>query len=84
MRTGDHVLHKPSGETWVVAFVDGDDLAWCGWPNGLARTSDCELVKACDDDEHLNLLTQMAKVDGDSRGSYARRALVLRSRGMPY
>lgn len=46
MRTGDHVLHKPSGETWVVAFVDGDDLAWCGWPNGLARTSDCELDSA--------------------------------------
>lgn len=84
MRTGDHVLHKPSGETWVVAYVNGDDLAWCGWPHGLARTADCELVKSCSDDEHVELLGEMAKVGDDSRGSYARRALVLRARGLPY
>lgn len=84
MRTGDYVLHKPSGETWVVAYVNGDDLAWCGWPHGLARTSDCELVKQCTDEEHDKLLVEMSKISGDSRGSYARRALVLKARGMAY
>ena len=30
--TADHVKHGPSGETWVVAYVEDDRLAWCGWP----------------------------------------------------
>ena len=32
--TGDTVKHGPTGETWVVAYVQGDRLAWCGWPEG--------------------------------------------------
>jgi len=27
--TGDYVLHKPSGETWLVAFVKDEKLWWC-------------------------------------------------------
>lgn len=78
MRTGDHVLHRPSGETWVVAYVRGDDIASCGWPIHLARTSDCELVKAATDDEHSKLLREMAEMPGhDHRRSYARAALGL-------
>lgn len=86
MRTGDHVRHRPSGEVWVVAYVrpETDDLAWCGWPHGLARMYDCEMVKACSDEDHVKLLTDMSRVENDSRGSYARRAIVLRARGMPY
>jgi hypothetical protein len=38
--TADHVLHGPSGETWVVAYVEGDRLAWCGWPEGEAKLAD--------------------------------------------
>ena len=75
MRCGDHVLHRPTGETWVVAYVDGNDLAWCGWPDGLARTSDCELVKACDDAEHLRMLKQVAESKTGRRASHAQREL---------
>lgn len=71
IRTGDEVLHRPSGETWVVAWCDGDDLAWCGWPNGIARTSDCDLVKVATDDEHRRILGLVVDC-GDSRATRAR------------
>lgn len=76
MKTGDHVIHKPSGEKWVVAYVRGDDIAWCGWPSGLARASDCEVVKVCTHAESKDLLREMADMPGDDhRRSFARRAL---------
>lgn len=77
MRAGDHVLHGPSGETWVVAYVDGDYIAWCGWPAGEAKVSDCTLVKPCSDEEHLELLHKLAKSDG-KRASQAKVALAKR------
>ncbi len=74
-RCGDRVLHRPSGETWVVAYVDGNDLAWCGWPDGLARTSDCDLVKAASDEDHLRLLREVAKSNTGRRARYAQAEL---------
>ena len=71
-RTGDHVKHIPSGEEWVVAWCDGDDLAWCGWPDGMARTSDCRLVKRASDDEHMRAVFEVSKSDGP-RGAKVRR-----------
>lgn len=65
MRAGDVVLHRPTGERWVVAVVVGDDLAWVGWPDGIARTSDCELVEACSDTEHERTLRMVADSQGD-------------------
>ncbi|WP_029002792.1 hypothetical protein [Azorhizobium doebereinerae] len=77
IRCGDHVHHTPSDETWVVAWADyaTNDLAWCGWPNGIARLSDCTLVKAATDDEHAELLARVLDC-GDSRASTARRLYV--------
>ena len=71
-RCGDTVLHRPSGETWVVAWCEGEDLAWCGWPNGLAMTADCDTVSAATDDEHRVSVAEVADC-GDSRGSRVRR-----------
>lgn len=71
-RCADHVRHRPSGETWVVAWCEGDDLAWCGRPNGIGRTSDCELTYRASEAEHRALVRQVASVD-DSRGPRARR-----------
>lgn len=48
IRPNDTVLHKPSGETWVVCGVDydNDELIPCGYPfPTLAKISDCELIK---------------------------------------
>lgn len=54
-RCGDVVLHRPSGETWSVAYADPErnELSWFGWPEGTAKLSDCELVKRCSDARHL-------------------------------
>lgn len=61
IRTGDTVLHKPTGETWSVAFVRDDKLFWRGWPEGCAELSDCELVKSCSDEEHWQIVEEIAK-----------------------
>ena len=53
-RCGDTVLHRPSGETWRVAWADAetDDLMYAGWPEGMARLSECDLTTRCTDAEH--------------------------------
>lgn len=73
-RAGDHVLHGPSGETWVVAWADPvtGDLAWCGWPDGIARINDCTLAKAASDAEHQQKLREL-KASGGSRAAKAVR-----------
>ncbi len=48
IRPNDTVLHKPSGETWVVCGIDYDkgELIPCGYPfPTLAKLSDCELIE---------------------------------------
>jgi hypothetical protein len=35
--TGDTVHHGPTGEDWLVAFVDGDKLSPLGWPETVAK-----------------------------------------------
>ena len=50
IRPSDTVLHKPSGEKWVVCGVDYDkgELIPCGYPfPTLAKISDCELIEEC-------------------------------------
>ncbi|GJE29779.1 hypothetical protein [Methylobacterium organophilum] len=73
-RAGDHVLHAPTGETWVVAWADPatNDLAWCGWPDGIGRLSECTLVKAASDAEHQQMLRDL-KASGGSRAAKALR-----------
>lgn len=73
-RAGDIVHHEPTGEDWVVAYVDGEKLAWCGWPAGEANAADCWLKKSVSDDEHLNWLFEIAKSDG-KRARMARIAI---------
>ncbi len=73
MRGGDTVKHRPSGETWVVAYVDGDSLSWFGWPYGEAKIADCELVEACSDSQHVKGLRRLAD-SYNGTPSYDRRA----------
>lgn len=61
MRTGDVVLHRPSGEKWLVAMADEADIMPCGWPETVARVSDCEIVTAADDAEHIKVLREVAR-----------------------
>lgn len=73
--TGDYVKHRPTGESWVVAYVHGDRLAWCGWPEGEAALADCELEKKATPERRLELLQEMAKLGDDARGRHARHVL---------
>ena len=74
--TGDHVHHAPSGESWVVAYVQGDRLAWCGWPEGEARLADCTLLEKATPERRQQLLVEMAAMTGrDARQRYAARRL---------
>lgn len=74
--TGDTVFHKPSGEKWVVACVEGKHLSWCGWPEGTADVNDCELIQKATEEEREELIKQLAKLESpDHRGIYARNRL---------
>jgi hypothetical protein len=72
--TADIVLHAPTGERWVVAYVQGDRLAWCGWPEGEAKLSDCTLIEAATDEARLKLLNEMAAMptSSDARCRFAK------------
>ena len=64
IRPNDTVLHKPSGETWVVCGVDHEkgELIPCGYPfPTIAKLSDCELVEEwyhieCQSEEQIKAL----------------------------
>lgn len=71
IRTGDAVLHKPSGEDWLVAYVQGEYLAWCGWPEGEALLTDCELIRACTDEQHWKLVREIAASASGARARWA-------------
>ena len=74
--TGDRILHRPTGETWIVACVQGDRLSWCGWPRGTAALSDCTLVKKATAEERHKLLREMAEMStSDHRQRYAQVVL---------
>ena len=74
--TADIVFHHPTQEHWLVAYVKGDRLAWCGWPEGEAKTEDCTLWKKATDQERTDLLNFMAQMTGiDRRKVYAQQRL---------
>ena len=66
-RCGDEVFHEPTGETWLVAWADGDEIAWCGWPNGIARVQDCRIVSHATEAQHRRMVLEVSRCD-DSRG----------------
>lgn len=84
IRAGDHVRHRPSGEIWVVAFADYEsgDLAWCGWPEGVARIADCDLVEKASDDEHARIVAQII-LSGGMRACGVQRLYLKDQGGTP-
>lgn len=78
--TGDTVFHRPTGEEWVVAYVQDGRLAWCGWPPGEADVNDCELRTPASNESRIKLLNDLANMQSreDRRCSYARWRLGIR------
>jgi hypothetical protein len=77
LRAGDEVLHRPSGEKWLLACDEvRGEIICCGWPETFARASDCELLEAATDEQRLSILQQVSRGAGsDTRGSRAQRQL---------
>ena len=71
-RCGDHVRHGPSGENWLVAWAEGDDLAPAGWPTTIARLADCEVTRRCTDEEHV-VAVRLWRNSQDGHGPRVRR-----------
>lgn len=71
IRAGDAVLHRPSGERWLVAAVnDQGDLYCAGWPCTRAEVADCDLVEATSEERHLEMVFACARIrDSDPRRS---------------
>jgi hypothetical protein len=65
-RCGDVVRNLKNGEEWLVAWAHGNYLAPWGWPNGIARLSDCEVVTRCTDEDHAKAVSEW--LDRDHRG----------------
>lgn len=85
IETADVVLHKPSGEKWLVAYCRGGYVCCCGWPQSLAPVGDCELIEKGTEQEREELIVQMASCRGgeaDSRTYYARGILKDRASSM--
>lgn len=72
--TGDTVLHRPTGEQWIVAYVNGDRLSACGWPDTIVPLADCELVHKARPGQRMDILQMMATSTGH-RADYAREVL---------
>lgn len=66
---GDTVFHHPSQETWIVAYVRGRHLSWCGWPEGEAQIADCELKEQATVADRQKLLERLAGVETTLAGS---------------
>lgn len=84
MRTGDVILHRPTGETWVVAYVDEarGEVTPCGWPFCWARLEDCDMKERASDEESEKLLQELAAMPGsehDYRRTWARGVLARRA-----
>ena len=74
IRCGDAVLHRPTGETWLVAYADYEQnvLSWSGFPEGSAKLSDCEVTRVATDDQHRKHVEEwLAKPSGGDHRRYA-------------
>lgn len=77
LRAGDTVYHMPSKETWVLAADEEDGrVICCGWPETIAKASDCELREAATDTYRIKMLQDVAAGPRPSaRTSWAKRCL---------
>lgn len=71
--SGDIVHHIPTGEDWIVAFVDGANISPLGWPETVAKLSDCLLLeKATPEDCAMQQKALLSLPESDVRGRWAR------------
>lgn len=77
--TGDTVLHRPTGEEWLVAGVENGRLMWYGWPPGTADVADCELIRKATTTERDKLLHELADMRNDDKRRRLARSVLSKS-----
>jgi hypothetical protein len=78
-RAADVVKHGPTGEEWVLACdQEREDVRPAGWPETLARASDCTLVEAASDVARLDMLGRVAAMRPDGGRYDGRKGAALR------
>jgi len=56
MRAGDTIKHKPSGQNYVIGWIEGFELGTLSAPQQVLAIADCELLHACDDATHAQVI----------------------------
>jgi hypothetical protein len=72
-RCGDHVVHRPTGELWLTAYVEEDMLVPAGQPVRSAPLADCEVVFRCSDEDHKRLVAVWQHAKDDVRRAQVKR-----------
>lgn len=76
---GDFVHHGPSGEEWVLATdEEKGEVMPSGWPECIAKASDCTLQQRATPEQRLKILTIWAAPHPDAAGERDRRTLTAR------
>jgi len=65
-RCGDAVFHVYSGETWEVAYAEGEHLTCAGWPETRADLADCVVTRRATDEYHQKRVQEWIKGSGTS------------------
>ncbi len=78
IKAGDTILHRPSGEKWLVAATRRDELVCYGWPESIAKLDDCDLIESCTDEEHIAVLMEVSRSRTSVRSNWAYHALAER------
>lgn len=62
-RAGDTVHHFPTGENWILAVDQfGDEVSPCGWPETIAKASDCTILERASDKQRHEQLLKSSKI----------------------
>lgn len=77
-RAGDTVHHFPTGENWILAVDQfGDEVSPCGWPETIAKATDCTILERSSDKQRHDQLLKSSKIrePADIRRREARHQL---------
>jgi hypothetical protein len=70
---GDTVLHRPTGEKWLVAAVSSGYVYYCGYPfGGYGQIEDCVFVNKATKKERIDLIKEICSGKGGTE-----RAIIL-------
>lgn len=79
-RTGEPITEDITVAGFEHAYADKWDLFWCGWPEGYWRYDEVkvELVKACSDEEAVELAGELSKMRRDNGTPDLRAGVAMR------